>query len=127
MLTTVYNILSGLSFVNRLKSVKVKLFQINFALFFLKNHLHFVLLFYIILLAVKNSQGGVVMAKCEICERGMLTGRHISITRSQVSRRAKRNWKTNVKRVKILDANGAARHAYVCTSCLRDGKVKRAI
>ena len=94
---------------------------------YLKNHLHFEILLYIIFVAVKNSQGGVVMSKCEICERGMLTGRHISITRSQVSRRAKRNWKTNVKRVKILDANGAARHAYVCTSCLRDGKVKRAI
>ena len=66
------------------------------------------------------------MARCEICDRDMLHGRHISITRSQVSRRAKRCWKTNVRRVKILD-KGTPRYAHVCTSCLRSGKVTRAI
>lgn len=67
------------------------------------------------------------MAKCEVCEKNMMYGRHISITRSQVSRRAKRDWKVNVRRVKIVDAKGAVRHAYVCTSCLRSGKVQRAV
>ncbi|MBE7065858.1 MAG: 50S ribosomal protein L28 [Clostridia bacterium] len=66
------------------------------------------------------------MAKCEICEKNMLFGRHISITRSQVSRRAKRNWKVNVRHVKI-DDNGTPRYAYVCASCLRSGKVTRAV
>ena len=66
------------------------------------------------------------MAKCEICSKNMLFGRHISITRSQVSRRAKRDWKVNVRRVKIVDDKGIVRHAYVCTSCLRSGLVKRA-
>ena len=66
------------------------------------------------------------MARCEICDRDMRFGRHISITRSQVSRRAKRNWKTNVRRVKILD-KGTPRYAHVCTSCLRSGKVTRAV
>ena len=67
------------------------------------------------------------MAKCEFCDKNMMYGRHISITRSQVSRRAKRDWKVNVRRVKIVDTNGAARYAYVCTSCLRNGKVTRAV
>ncbi len=67
------------------------------------------------------------MAKCEVCEKNMMYGRHISITRSQVSRRAKRDWKVNIRRVKIVDANGTVRHAYVCASCLRAGKVKRAV
>ncbi len=67
------------------------------------------------------------MAKCEVCSKDMMFGRHISITRSQVSRRAKRNWKVNVRRVKIVDSKGAARYAYVCTSCLRSGKVTRAV
>lgn len=67
------------------------------------------------------------MAKCEVCEKNMMYGRHISITRSQVSRRAKRDWKVNVRRVKIIDAKGVVRHAYVCTSCLRSGKVQRAV
>ncbi|MDR0287271.1 MAG: 50S ribosomal protein L28 [Clostridiales bacterium] len=66
------------------------------------------------------------MAKCEICEKNIMWGRHISITRSQVSRRAKRNWKPNVRRIKILD-NGAPRYAYVCTSCMRSNKVTRAV
>lgn len=67
------------------------------------------------------------MAKCEVCEKNMMYGRHISITRSQVSRRAKRDWKVNVRRVRIIDAKGVTRHAYVCTSCLRSGKVQRAV
>ncbi|MBQ3848804.1 MAG: 50S ribosomal protein L28 [Clostridia bacterium] len=65
------------------------------------------------------------MAKCEICEKNMMFGRHISITRSQVSRRAKRNWKTNVRRIKIL-VDGSPKYAYVCTACMRSGKVTRA-
>ena len=56
------------------------------------------------------------MARCEFCSKDMLFGRHISITRSQVSRRAKRNWKPNVRRVKIM-VNGTPRYAHVCTSC----------
>ena len=39
------------------------------------------------------------MAKCAICEKGQITGHRISIERSQVSRRANRKWKPNVKKV----------------------------
>jgi len=66
------------------------------------------------------------MARCEFCSKDMLFGRHISITRSQVSRRAKRNWKPNVRKVRIIE-NGTPRHAHVCTSCLRSNKVTRAV
>lgn len=66
------------------------------------------------------------MAKCEICDKSMIFGRRISITRSQVSRRAKRNWKPNVRRIKIND-NGSPRYAHVCTSCIKSNKVTRAI
>ena len=66
------------------------------------------------------------MAKCEICEKSMRTGHRISINRSQVSRRANRTWKRNVKKVKIND-NGTIRSIYICTRCLRSGKVTRAI
>ncbi|MEI3506095.1 MAG: L28 family ribosomal protein [Anaerotignum faecicola] len=43
------------------------------------------------------------MAKCAICEKGQITGHRISIERSQVSRRANRKWKPNVKKVKIVE------------------------
>lgn len=66
------------------------------------------------------------MAKCDICEKGMLSGHRISINRSQVSRRANRKWKPNVKNVKVLD-NGTVKSLNVCTRCLRSKKVTRAI
>ena len=66
------------------------------------------------------------MAKCEICEKGLMKGHRISINRSQVSRRANRKWKPNVKKVKIVD-NGTVKSIYICTRCLRSNKVTRAI
>ena len=67
------------------------------------------------------------MAKCEICDKGILTGHRVSITRSQVSRRANRIWRPNVKKVQIREANGNVRRAKVCTRCLRSNRVTRAI
>ena len=46
------------------------------------------------------------MAKCEFCDKGP--------------------WKPNVKRVKAI-VNGTPKHVYVCTRCLRSGKVTRAV
>lgn len=65
------------------------------------------------------------MAKCDVCGKGALFGRQISITRSQVSGRANREWKSNVKSVKIK-VDGGAKKMHVCTSCLRSGLVERA-
>ena len=67
------------------------------------------------------------MAKCEVCDKGILTGHRISITRSQVSRRANRMWRSNIKKVQVVEKNGAVRRAKVCTRCLRAKKVVRAV
>ncbi|WP_312047794.1 large ribosomal subunit protein bL28 [Anaerotignum sp.] len=67
------------------------------------------------------------MAKCEICEKSQMKGHRISINRSQVSRRANRKWKPNVKKVKIVENNGNVKSIYVCTKCMRANKVTRAI
>ena len=67
------------------------------------------------------------MARCEICEKGQIRGHRISITRSQVSRRANRKWKPNVKKIKIVEDNGSVKSIYVCTRCMRSNKVTRAI
>ena len=65
------------------------------------------------------------MAKCDICQKDMLFGRKISITRSQVSRRALSKQKPNVHSVRVvIDGTPATKH--VCTRCLRSGAVKRA-
>ena len=53
------------------------------------------------------------MAKCEFCDKGVVFG-------------SNRPWKPNVKRVKAI-VNGTPKHVYVCTRCLRSGKVTRAV
>ena len=67
------------------------------------------------------------MAKCEVCDKSIQTGHRISITRSQVSRRANKMWRSNVKKIQVVEANGAVRKAKVCTRCLRSKKVTRAV
>ncbi len=61
------------------------------------------------------------MAKCAICNKGPLFGNAVSHSH----RRSNRKWNANVKSVRVK-VNGGARKMYVCTSCLRSGKVERA-
>lgn len=62
------------------------------------------------------------MAKCDICGKGVTFGIRVSHSH----RRSNRTWKPNVKRVKAI-VNGTPKHIYVCTRCLRSGKVTRAV
>jgi len=62
------------------------------------------------------------MAKCSCCGKGVSFG--IKVSHSH--RRSNRMWKPNVKRVKAV-VNGTPRRVHVCTRCLRDGKVTRAV
>ena len=62
------------------------------------------------------------MAKCDFCGKGVAFG--IKVSHSH--RRSNRTWKPNVKRVKAV-VDGTPRHVYVCTRCLRSGKVERAV
>ncbi len=71
---------------------------------------------------VVNSKEVQRMAKCQFCDKGVTFG--IQVSHSH--RRSNRPWKPNVKRVKAI-INGTPRHVYVCTRCLRSGKVTRAI
>ena len=65
------------------------------------------------------------MAKCEICDKSVNFGNQLSITRSHISKRAPRTWKPNLRTVKAV-VNGEHKRIYVCTKCLRSGKVERA-
>lgn len=65
------------------------------------------------------------MAKCEICNKASLWGKQLSFSRSHVSGRNNRMWKSNVKSVRVKTATGNKK-MYVCTSCLRSGNVERA-
>ena len=61
------------------------------------------------------------MARCAICDKGDNFG--IKVSHSH--RRSNKMWKSNIKSVKVK-VNGASKKMYVCTSCLRSGKVERA-
>ena len=69
-----------------------------------------------------NLQGGAIsMAKCAVCEKGV----HFGIAVSHSHRRSNKIWKSNIKRVNCK-VNGVPQKLYVCTSCLRSGRVERA-
>ena len=61
------------------------------------------------------------MAKCEVCGKGVSFG--IKVSHSH--RRSNKMWKPNIRRVKVVD--GAPQRVYVCSRCLRSGKVQRAV
>jgi len=61
------------------------------------------------------------MAKyCEVCEKGVMSGNKISHSH----RKSKRIWAPNVQRVRVIEG-GTPMRKYVCTRCLRSGKVER--
>ena len=62
------------------------------------------------------------MAKCEICGKGVSFGKKYS--HSHI--RTNRQWKPNVQRVKVIVEKTPAK-LYICTRCLRSGKVQRAL
>lgn len=62
------------------------------------------------------------MAKCSVCGKGVVTGNQAS--HSNIKTR--RTWSPNLQRVKAI-VNGSPKRIYVCTRCLRSGKVQRAI
>lgn len=65
--------------------------------------------------------GGIKMANCSICGKGVAFGHNVSHS----NRKTNRTWKPNIRRVKAV-VNGSHKTVYVCSRCLRSGKVERA-
>ncbi len=59
---------------------------------------------------------------CEICGKRPSVGHKVSHSNIKTKRR----WLPNVQRVRAI-VDGRPMRIYVCSSCLRSGKVKRAI
>jgi large subunit ribosomal protein L28 len=63
------------------------------------------------------------MAKvCTVCGKGPSFGNN----RSHSMVATKRRFDPNLQRVRVL-VNGVARRVYVCTRCLKSGKVQKAL
>jgi len=63
-----------------------------------------------------------VANRCEICGKGPIFGHNISHSH----RVTKRRWYPNLQRVKA-NMNGTVKRIWVCTKCLKSGKVVKAI
>ena len=61
-------------------------------------------------------------AVCDICGKKPFFGMQVSHSH----RRSPKRWDPNVQRVRAL-VNGTPKHLHVCTSCLKAGKVQRAV
>jgi len=59
---------------------------------------------------------------CEVCQKRVVHGNAVSHS----MRHTRRTWSPNTQRVKVL-LNGVPCHQYVCTRCLKSGRVVRAI
>ena len=60
------------------------------------------------------------MAKCAICEKGAHFGNNVSHSH----RKTPKMWKSNVKSVRVKAEGGNTKKMYVCTSCLKSGRVE---
>jgi large subunit ribosomal protein L28 len=65
--------------------------------------------------------GSAMAAVCEICGKKPFFGKRVSHSHHRTNRR----WDPNVQRVRAL-VNGTPKRLYVCTSCIKAGKVQRA-
>ena len=59
---------------------------------------------------------------CSVCGKGRMSGNAVS----HGNRKTRRSWAPNVQKVKVNTLTGGVEDTYVCTRCLRSGKVDRA-
>lgn len=61
-------------------------------------------------------------AVCEVCGKKPSFGMNVSHSH----RRTRRRWNPNIQRVRAV-VDGSTRRLRVCTSCLKAGKVRKAV
>jgi large subunit ribosomal protein L28 len=60
--------------------------------------------------------------RCSICDKGPMVGNRVSHAHNLTKRR----WLPNLQKIRIEQA-GRIKSAYVCTSCIRTGKVRKVV
>lgn len=59
---------------------------------------------------------------CDICGKKPMTGNNVSHSHKA----SKRRWLPNLQKIKV-NVDGKTKRMRVCTSCIRSGRVKKAI
>jgi large subunit ribosomal protein L28 len=59
---------------------------------------------------------------CYVCSKGTTFGNNVS----HANNKTRRTWQANLRRVRVLTADGERKHVRVCTRCLSAGKVRKA-
>jgi large subunit ribosomal protein L28 len=62
------------------------------------------------------------MAKCSVCGKNTHVGSNVS----HANRHTKRTFSPNLKRIRVREGK-AVRRRYVCTSCIKAGKIVKAV
>jgi large subunit ribosomal protein L28 len=62
------------------------------------------------------------MAKCAVCGKGPKVGNNVS----HANNKTKRRFLPNIQRVRVKQ-EGSVTRKYVCTTCLKSGKVTKAV
>ena len=60
--------------------------------------------------------------KCEVCGKGPMAGNRISHAHNTTRRR----WLPNLQKITV-ELKGKVQNVYVCTACIRSGKVKKVV
>ena len=60
--------------------------------------------------------------KCEVCDKGPMFGNNVSHAKNATRRR----WNPNLTKMRVI-IQGSIRSMKVCTSCLKAGKVVKAL
>lgn len=61
--------------------------------------------------------------RCTVCDKGPLSGSNVSHSNVHTKRR----WMPNLQSVRAVIKPGLVRRVRVCTSCMKAGKVTRAV
>jgi len=60
--------------------------------------------------------------KCEVCGKSPSTGNIVA--KSKVTTR--RVWRPNIQKIRVVNEEGVVQRKYVCTKCLKSGRVQKA-
>ena len=68
---------------------------------------------------------------CEVCGKHPSFGNSVSrlgrnALRRRVKSRTRRRWNPNIQRVRAI-VNGSPKRVHVCTSCIKAGKIQKAV